>query len=96
MFISHHSLLPKHIILRSKGSEFFEYFRTNYLNQDARFPISMWNHWDNHGERTNNRVEEYNTRMTNYCGAADPKIDKAALQKKRVTFYSYLVFILLK
>ena len=37
----------------------------------------MWNHWDNHDDRTNNRIEGYNTRMTNYCGASDPKIDKA-------------------
>ena len=38
----------------------------------------MWNHWDNHDERTNNRVEGDNNKMKNFCGAADPNIDKAA------------------
>jgi hypothetical protein len=51
----HYVLKPKHIILRSKGPEFVDYFKKNYLNQDARFPISMWNHWDNHDDGTNNR-----------------------------------------
>ena len=37
----------------------------------------MWNHFDNHHERTNNRVEGDNNRMKLFCGAVDPKIDKA-------------------
>ena len=37
----------------------------------------MWNHFDNHDGRTNNRVEGDNTKMKNFCGASDPKMDKA-------------------
>ena len=40
------------------------------------FPISMWNHFDNEGERTNNRVEGDNLRMKKFCGASKPNIDK--------------------
>ena len=46
-------------------------------SEKARFPISMWNHWNNNDERTNKRVEGDNHKMKQYCGAADPKIDKA-------------------
>ena len=37
----------------------------------------MWNHLDNHDERTNNRVEGDKNKMKHFCGAADPNIDKA-------------------
>jgi len=71
-------VLSRNIAIRSKGKEFVEYFRKTYLQREkARFPISMWNHWDNNDERTNNRVEGDNHKMKQYCGAADPKIDKA-------------------
>ena len=40
--------------------------------------LHPWNHQDNHDERTNNRVEGDNNKMKNFCGAADPNIDKAA------------------
>ena len=47
------------------------------MNKESRFPLIMWNHYDNHDERTNNRVEGDNNRMKKFCGAADPNIDKA-------------------
>jgi hypothetical protein len=34
--------------------------------EGVRFPKSMWNHWDNHDERTNNRVEGDNNKMKNF------------------------------
>jgi hypothetical protein len=37
----------------------------------------MWNHYDTVYERTNNRVEGDNNKMKNFCGAANPRIDKA-------------------
>ena len=46
------------------------------MNTEFRHPKSMWNHWDNHGDRTNNRVEGDSNKMKFFCGAADPKIDK--------------------
>ena len=76
----HHVLGKKHRILRTKGKEFITYFRNTYLGTTlapARFPMEMWNHYDNHDERTNNRVEGDNNKMKNYCGAASPQIDKA-------------------
>ena len=47
----------------------------------------MWNHFDNHDERTNNRVEGDNGKMKLFCGASDPKMDKAVglLQQYEVT-----------
>ena len=70
-------VLSRNISIRSKGKEFVDYFRKTYLNAGCRYPKSMWSHWDNHGDRTNNRVEGDNNRMKLFCGAADPKIDKA-------------------
>ena len=37
----------------------------------------MWNHWDNPDERTNNRIEGDNLKIKNFCGAANPQIEKA-------------------
>ena len=39
--------------------------------------MSIWNQFDNFGDRTNNRVEGDNAKMKLFCGAADPKINKA-------------------
>ena len=44
---------------------------------EGQFPVAMWNHFDNHDERTNNRVEGDNNKMKLFRGASDPKIDKA-------------------
>ena len=77
--------VSRHLSVRSKGNEFLAYFKNTYLN--GQFPSSMWNHFDNHEERTNNRVEGDNNKMKLFCGAADPKIDKAVglLQQYEVT-----------
>jgi len=69
--------LSRNLSIRSKGKEFLDYFRKIYLNTECRYPKSMWNHWDNHGDRTSNRVEGDNNKMKLFCGAADLKIDKA-------------------
>ena len=49
-------VLSRNLSIRSKGKEFLDYFRKTYLNPECRYPKSMWNHWDNHGDRTNNRL----------------------------------------
>ena len=36
----------------------------------------MWNHWDNHDERSNKGVEGDNFKMKSFCDAADPQIHK--------------------
>ena len=45
---------------RSKGKDFLKYFTNTYKSPNCQFPIQMWNHFDNHDERTNNRVEDDN------------------------------------
>ena len=67
----------KHFSVRSKGKDFLQYFTNTYKSPYCQFPIHMWNQFDNHDERTINRVEGDNFKMNNHCGAADPKIDKA-------------------
>jgi hypothetical protein len=62
---------------RSKGKDFLTYFKNTYCSLECQFPIKMWNHFDNHDDRTNNRVEGDNNKMKLFCGYADPKIDKA-------------------
>lgn len=77
--------VSRHLCVRSKGNDFLQYYQNTYLN--GHFSISMWNHYDNHEDRTNNRVEGDNNKMKLFCGAANPKIDKAVglLQQYEVT-----------
>ena len=42
---------------RSKGKDFLTYFMNTYKSQGCQFPVTMWNHFDNNHDRTNNRVE---------------------------------------
>ena len=66
----------ENIGIGSKAATFVNYLKKNYLNSLARFPKSMWNHWDNPDERTNNRIEGDNLKMKNLCGAENPQIEK--------------------
>jgi hypothetical protein len=70
-------VVSRSLSIRSRGRDFLTYFENAYLKESCRFPKEMWNHFDNHHERTNNRVEGDNNRMKLFCGAAEPKIDKA-------------------
>jgi len=76
-----------HYVLKRKQAiervAFVEYFKKTYLKRYARFPLLMWNHYDNHDERTNNRVEGDNNKMKHFCGAAHPKIDKCVALLKQ-------------
>ena len=46
----------------SKVEDFIKYFEKTWVNGD--YPISLWNHWNNDGPRTNNHLEGDN-RKTN-------------------------------
>ena len=70
-------VVSRSLSIRSRGKDFLTYVENTYLKENCRFPKEMWNHFDNHHERTNNRVEGDNNKMKLFCGAADPKIDKA-------------------
>ena len=35
--------------------DFIKYFEKTWINGD--YPISLWNHWNNNGPRTNNHLE---------------------------------------
>ena len=78
--------VARRITSRSKATEFLTYFVNTYFFE-GQFPMSMWNHFDNHEERTNNRVEGDNNKMKLFCGASGPKMDKAVrlLQQYEVT-----------
>ena len=45
-------------------SNFCDYFAENWL--DTGFHKDIWNHADHNNERTNNNVEGYNLRFSNY------------------------------
>jgi hypothetical protein len=48
--------------------DFLDYLTTNWIEQGISKTI--WNHWDNIGERTNNNNEAYNLRINKKCGNA--------------------------
>ena len=58
-------VLYRKIFKRSKGKEFVDYLRKTLLQRnEARFPISILNYWDNNVEQTNNnRVEGDNEKI---------------------------------
>uniref|UniRef100_A0A915IKG3 G-protein coupled receptors family 1 profile domain-containing protein n=1 Tax=Romanomermis culicivorax TaxID=13658 RepID=A0A915IKG3_ROMCU len=41
--------------------DFRNYFENTWLN--GRFPITLWNHWENNGPRTTNHAEGYHNRL---------------------------------
>jgi hypothetical protein len=62
-------------ITAAKARRYWQYFNDTYLV--GQFPETMWSHFDTEHDRTNNRVEGDNNKMKLYCGAANPKIEKA-------------------
>ena len=53
---------------------FTDYFLNTWLEGD--FPLYLWNHWDNHGSRTNNNIEGYNFRINKILITLNPNIWK--------------------
>ena len=45
--------------------QFREYLTNNWFDDDCKFPIYLWNHYNNRGQRSNNHIEEYNLKMKN-------------------------------
>jgi len=55
-------VVSRSLSIRSRGKDFLNYVENTYLKQNCRFPKEMWNHFDNHHERTNNRVDGDNNK----------------------------------
>ena len=49
-------VVSRSLSIRSRGKDFLTYVENTYLKENCRFPKEMWNHFDNHHERTNNRT----------------------------------------
>ena len=47
---------------------------TIYMDDDARFPLRMWNHFTNAGPRTNNNVEGFHSRVNRLLPHRHPNI----------------------
>ena len=57
--------------------EFLDYMTTTWVDDNANFPISLWNQFTNSDERTNNNNEAYNLRINKRTGpASHPNIYK--------------------
>ena len=44
-------------------TKFLDYFTINWVDDDAKFQINLWNHFHNENQRTNNNNEAYNLRL---------------------------------
>ena len=42
---------------------FCEYLTITWFDDDAKFPIDSWNHYNIRGPRTNNHIEGYNLKL---------------------------------
>ena len=45
---------------------FLEYVTETWMEDDALFHKSLWNHYENRGPRTNNHVEGYNAKLKRF------------------------------
>ncbi|XP_071083808.1 uncharacterized protein [Haliotis cracherodii] len=45
------------------ADEFNDYIVTNWVDYEARFPLSLWNHHPTFGQRANNNLEGYHSRL---------------------------------
>ena len=43
--------------------DFCEYLTVTWFDDDAKFPIFLWNHFNNRDPRTNNHIEGYNLKL---------------------------------
>ena len=58
-----------------------EYLTINWFDDDAKFPIESWNHYNNRGLRTNNHIEGYNLKLKLFL-KSHPNIWKFILKIK--------------
>ncbi|XP_046583798.1 uncharacterized protein LOC124290982 [Haliotis rubra] len=57
------------------GSQTFnDYITTTWVDDDARFPLPIWNHHDTFGPRTNNNIEGFHSRLNATLSHRHPKI----------------------
>ena len=49
-------VVSRSLSIRSRGKDFLTYVENTYLKENCLFPKEMWNHFDNHHERANNRT----------------------------------------
>jgi len=57
------------------GAELFnDYMVTTWVDTDARFPISLWNHHDTAGPRTNNNLEGFHHKLNRALPHRHPNI----------------------
>ena len=57
-----------------RAVEFSDYVVTTWVDDDARFPLRMWNHFINAGPRTNNNVEGFHSRVNRLLPHRHPNI----------------------
>ncbi|XP_053204744.1 uncharacterized protein LOC128394393 [Panonychus citri] len=48
--------------------DFIHYFKSTYLLDDSRFPVSTWNHYNDRDPRTNNHVEGWHFALNKSMG----------------------------
>ncbi len=58
----------------SRIKDFVEYFLHNWMFDENKFPINMWNHHMNYGPRTNNHLEGWHHTLNRKCGSPHKNI----------------------
>ena len=66
-----------------KAKQFVSYFEINYVGEQPRFGVAVWNHFATTGPRTNNSVEGYNHKLKRFVATAKPNIYKAIMVFKQ-------------
>lgn len=70
-------LLEELLILENDDvNQLIMYLELNWLNHDARFPWSMWNHASNESARTTNAVEGWHNRLNRDIRVAHPRLSQ--------------------
>lgn len=73
-----------------KLNDFVDYFVNTYF--EGSYPISLWNHFETEGPRTNNSLEAYNNKLKLHIGVAHPNIYKSIEFFQKQETVSYLKY----
>ncbi len=55
-------------------TKYMDYFVENWMDNENRFPKSMWNHYMNYGTRTVNHLEGWHNTLNRLCGSSHKNI----------------------
>ena len=67
-----------------RAREFHDYIVVNWVDDDARFPPNLWNHFQTFGPRTNNNLEGFHSRLNGSLCHRHPNVYRLVNLLKKI------------